>query len=51
MKRTEIFTKVVGVTFENGDETSGLQISEEIADEIVHQGTIIASVAIRRQPS
>ena len=38
MKRREFFTKVVGVTFDNGDGTSRQQILEEIADDIVHQG-------------
>ena len=38
MHRKEFFTKIVGVTFENGDGISRQQILEEIADDIVHNG-------------
>ena len=38
MKRKEFFTKVVGVTFDNGDGTSRQVILEEVADHIVHEG-------------
>ena len=38
MLRKEFFTKIVGVTFENGDGLSRQQILEEIADDIVHNG-------------
>ena len=32
------FTKVVGVSFDNGDGISRQQILEEVADDIVHRG-------------
>ena len=38
MKRKDFFTKVVGVSFDNGDGVSRQQILEDVADDIVHRG-------------